>query len=147
MVFAIIGQYTVAVHTRKPPSDEEWAEYLTAHAPLIEKGVSMRVLIVTEGGAPTAVQRMKMNEMVAEWIKVNPDCVRSAIITSSAFVRGVVTAISWFRPIARAFSHDHMDQAFSYLEIPPKYIPEIEQMIPVLKSKLGTDAAPRQYLA
>ena len=144
MVFTTVGHYTVAVHTKRPPSDEEWEEYLTAHAPHFDRGHNMRFLILTEGGAPTAVQRMRMNEMVAEWTKKNPDCIRSAIITNSAFVRGVATAISWFRPIARAFSPDHLDQALAYLEIPSKYFQDIEQLIPTLKAKLGADASAKR---
>jgi hypothetical protein len=140
MVFGTIGQFTVVVHAKGPPTDEEWDEYLKAHAPYFERGMSMRFLVLTRGGAPTAVQRMKMNDMVAGWQKINPDCVRTAIVSDSQLVRGVVTAISWFRPIARAFSPDHLKQALAFLEVPPKHNAEIEQLIPKLKAKLDTDA-------
>lgn len=142
MVFATINQFTVAVHTKNSPNDDEWDEYLTAHAPYIERGVAMRVLVVTEGGAPTALQRMKMNDLVADWMRRNPDCIRTAIITRSAFVRGVVTAIGWFRPIARAFGPDHLEQALAYLEVPPNYAQEIQQIIPKLKAKLVEEPPP-----
>lgn len=138
MVFATLGQVTVALHTKNPPSDEEWEEYLIAHKRYVERGMNMRFLIMTEGGAPTAVQRMVMNEMIADVMRRNPDCIRSAIITRSSFVRGVVTAISWFRPVARAFSPEHISQALAYLEVPESQMAEIEQLIQKLKVKIAT---------
>lgn len=137
MVFATLGQVTVALHTKNPPSDEEWEEYLNAHQRYFERGMSMRFLILTEGGAPTATQRMRMNEVVADWMRKNPDCVRTAIITHSSFVRGVVTAIGWFRPIARAFAPDHIQQALAYLDVPESQMVEIEQLVPKLKAKMA----------
>lgn len=139
MAFKILSDLTVAVHNKQPPNDDEWEDYLRSHAPFFDRGLGWPFLILTEGGAPTAVQRMKMNDMVAEWTRKNPNCIRSAIITRSAFVRGVVTAIGWFRPIARAFGPDNLDQALAYLGIPAARLEEIEQLVPKLKAKLTPD--------
>ena len=63
------------------------------------------------------------------------------IITRSAFVRGVATAIGWFRPIARAFSPENLDQALAYLDVPSTHVQEIQQIIPKLKAKLAGEPA------
>lgn len=141
MAFEILVDITVVVHTKHPPNDDEWEAYLTSHAPFFDRGMGWRFAIFTDGGAPTAVQRMKMNEMVADWMRRNPDCIRSAIITKSAFVRGVVTAIGWFRPIARAFSPDNLDQALAYLDVPASRLSEIQTLVPKLKAKLTPDGS------
>jgi len=142
MVFTTFGRFTVVAHTKKPPSEEEWHDYIMTHKAYFERGMSMRFVIFTEGGAPTATQRQKMTDIVAEWARSNPDCIRSAIVTRSSLVRGVVTAISWFLPIARAFSPENVEQAFAYLEIPPEIIPEIQRVIPLLKAQLTPENPP-----
>ncbi len=136
MVFAIVGNRVVVCHTKNPPSDEEWDLYLEDSRPYFARGMSMRYLVVTEGGAPTAVQRMRMNEMLAEWTRANPNVIRTAIITRSAFVRGVVTALNWFRPIARAFAPEHLNDALAFLEIAPKHLPDVQNLITSLKAQL-----------
>jgi hypothetical protein len=50
-----------------------------------------------------------------------------------------VTAIGWFRPIARAFSPDNLDQALAYLDVPAARLGEIQILVPKLKAKLTPD--------
>ena len=97
----------------------------------------MKFLIVTEGGAPTATQRQLMNEELAAYLKENPRSLRSAIVTASTFVRGVVTALSWFHPGYCAFSPAHMDDAMDYLEVPQQHRAEMIVLAKSLQAQIA----------
>jgi hypothetical protein len=120
MAFQKVGDYFILVHNAAAPTDEEWDEWMSEfdlHS----------ILVVTDGGAPTASQRKRMKlrvdqlrgELAASGTKREP---KVATITASSFVRGVLTALGWFYHDAyAAFPPDHIDQALSYLGVPPKF--------------------------
>jgi hypothetical protein len=136
MKFATIKNFTVVFHSRYPPNEDEWDEYLTACAADFTRNGFMRYLVVSDGGAPSAVQRMRLNENLAHWTRTNPDAIRTAVLTKSAFVRGVVTAINWFRPTLRAYSPDNLGDALTYLGVPPELRSDVEALIPKVRSEL-----------
>lgn len=109
MLHGQFGDTMTMVHTADAPTDEEWeamlAHYRAHRAP--------RVIVFTEGGGPNTLQRGRLNDTLAGTV------VKTAIVSASQVIRGVVTALSWFNPGIRSFSPDRAAQALSYLGVPP----------------------------
>lgn len=138
MAFGKVDEFIVIVHGDSSPSDEEWAPWIEYNRRHFAEGGMVKLLIVTDGGAPSATQRQLTNETLAEFFLENPKAVRGAIVTASTFVRGVVTALSWFNPGYTAFSPERMDDALKYLEVPPDRRPDVLALIKSLKAQLPT---------
>lgn len=102
----------VSVNTDQNPSDEDWDAYLeeiTANVNRI-KGV----LVYTEKVGPSAPQRARSNAAFAE---VGAD-VKTAIMTGSRMVRGMVTAFSWaLGGKVKAFTTLEFSDAVDYLDL------------------------------
>jgi hypothetical protein len=139
MAFGKVGEVMLLVHNKVAPGDEEWnawVEYAFRH---FSPGSMLKCLIVTEGGAPTPTQRLSMNERLSEYLIDNPKALRNAIVTASAFVRGVVTALSWFHPGYCAFSPAHLDDAMQYLDVPDESRTEVRTLIKALQGQIPPD--------
>lgn len=136
MAFGKVDKFVVVVHSKEPPLDDEWNEYIQFNIRTFTPGDMMKFLAVTDGGAPTTTQRMILNEKLSEYVRGNKHLLRSAIVTSSTFVRGVVTALSWFNSGICAFSPTNLEDAMNYLEIPPQYHAEIRLLIKKLRTNL-----------
>lgn len=142
MAFGIIDVFVVVVHNDQTPSDDDWRAWVEwNHKNVVEKGLIGRYLIVSEGGAPTAAQRKMLHETMAPPLKKDPAWIKTAVVTPSTFVRGVMTAMSWLDPIFRAFSPQDIASAYKYLGIPPDYHPGIERMIASLRAEIRRSAA------
>jgi hypothetical protein len=93
------------VHTADAPTDEEWdamlAHYRAKRAP--------RVIVFTDGGGPTTLQRGRLNDALEGMV------VKTAVVTASPVIRGIVTALSWFNPGIKSFVPDRAALALSYL--------------------------------
>jgi hypothetical protein len=100
----------IVVHTDQTPSDEEWDTYL---AEVIERARELRgVLVYSESAGPSAPQRARSNEAY----KAAGVQMRTAIMSSSRLVRGVVTALSWtLADKVKSFSTKEFDPAAKYL--------------------------------
>jgi hypothetical protein len=114
MAWSTVDDLFLVVHDEHAPADLEW------HAWLREYGASLtsvRALIIySTGGAPTTGQRKALLAVLGRFVK-SPTTV---VLTSSALVRGVVTAVSWFVREglrARPFALDDEDRAFAFLAI------------------------------
>jgi hypothetical protein len=96
MGMARAGRVIVAVHTSHNPDGGEWDKWLDLCRVAIEDARkapnTICAAVFTDGGGPTAPQRGALIEILGD--------VRfpTAIITTSAIARGIVTAISWFTP-------------------------------------------------
>ena len=109
MAYRTVNGIFCVAHGSSNPSDEEWKAYLDYY--LANERECLRTLVVTDGGGPNAKQRAE----TAKLIQSAPT--RVAIVSSSTFVRGVATALSWFNKRVQAFSDTEMDRALSYLEV------------------------------
>lgn len=92
------------------PSDEDWDAYLKE---IIESIHTLKgVLVYSEFAGPTAPQRARANEI---YKAANIDS-RTAIMSGSRLVRGVVTAMSWtLADNIKAFPTTDFDGAVRYL--------------------------------
>jgi hypothetical protein len=136
MAFGKVDEFLVVVHNKLAPTDEEWNSWLDFNVRNFSTGSTVKCLVVTEGGAPTPVQRQSMKEKLGELMISNPKEFRNAIVTASAVVRGVVTALSWFQRGYSAFSPAHMDDAMGYLEVPDQFRPEIRLLVKTLQGQI-----------
>lgn len=85
----IAGTVAIVVHTDEAPSDEEWDAYL---AELVQSVSDINGLLVySDKVGPSAPQRARSNEAFA---RAGKD-IKTAIMTGSRVVRGIITAMNW----------------------------------------------------
>lgn len=81
-------------------SAREWEEYIDfCRARLKENQPFALLHDHRKGGAPNAVQRRKLQEMLDQEAKTGSLVRASAVVSSSALVRGALTALTWLRPL------------------------------------------------
>jgi hypothetical protein len=108
----IPGVVAVAVNTNEAPSDKDWDAYLADVAAQIHtiKGV----LAYSESVGPSASQRARVDEAY----KSTQVELKTAIMSGSRVVRGVVTALNWaLGGKVRAFSTQDFTGAADYLQL------------------------------
>jgi hypothetical protein len=100
----------IGVHTERAPSDDEWDGWIE----LCAKATPNRLgfLVFTDGGGPSSIQRSKLS-MIPELKRIP-----SAVVTSSAVGRGIVTAVAWLGTKVRAFAPVNVRDALDYLRVP-----------------------------
>src|SRR5687767_3375736 len=89
MVVGFVGRYVVFVHGKAAPGDDEWEQSLSFYREAPDAR-QVRALVYTEGGAPNAAQRAKLNAVLGG--RKLP----IAVLTTSSIARAAGTAISWF---------------------------------------------------
>jgi hypothetical protein len=99
----------ICVHNAKAPKQSEWAAYVEDLRRLpLEQACQ---IVLTTGGAPSASQRKDITDLTTGRQH------RVAVVTPSAMVRGVVTALNWFNPKVQAFPPERARAAFDYLAV------------------------------
>ena len=112
MRWAIVDAVAIIVHGSGTPSKDEWQAWLHEYrqrSPQLEG-----VVIYSFGGGPTSAQRTELLQIVDKLQHVP----RTIMVTSSAMVRGIITALSWFiAPPKRAkvFAPTELEDAFAAL--------------------------------
>jgi hypothetical protein len=129
LAFKVVDRLFIVVYGPDGPSDEEWDRYL---GDVKRHGIDRtQQLIVTPGGGPNASQRGTLNNLLAG------RSVPVAVMSDSTRIRGVVTALSWFNRLIRAFPPSGLHDALAYLEIPASRADLIEREIRRLQGSLG----------
>jgi hypothetical protein len=110
-------EVTVWLHTKQDPTPAEWAQGVaeTVRAKDRLKGdlSRMRLIAITDGGAPNATQRGELIDVTRDQVKF----AAVSIALSNPLKRGITTAISWLNPLFRAFPPDKFDNALSHLNL------------------------------
>jgi hypothetical protein len=107
MTCSNVSGITVVVVNAHPPSEHEWGEWLSlvhAHA-----GGTLRGLIFSDGGVPDARQRGRFNDLMGGRLAV------LGIVSTSAKVRGVATAMAWFHPHLEVFAPAEFARALEHV--------------------------------
>jgi hypothetical protein len=114
MAWSTHGDLLLLAHDEHRPADDEWRGWLRAYetrSPHI-RGVLVRTL----GGGPSSSQRKELVQaMEAQTIRTP-----TAILTSSAIARGVLTALSWFlsaERLPKTFALDDVVAALTFLGV------------------------------
>lgn len=105
MLHAQFGGTMTMVHTADNPTDEEW-DAMLGH---FRARRAERVIVFTDGGGPTTLQRGRLNDAL------EGSAVKTAIVSSSQVIRGIVTALSWFNPGIKSFLPHQAPLALTYL--------------------------------
>ncbi|MDI1430762.1 hypothetical protein [Polyangium sorediatum] len=153
IAFGTIGEVLVLVHADSSPTDPEWNAYIDAwEAHHATQGRS-RLLVCTEGGAPSAAQRHSLDERVRRF---GPDTARAAILSESLFARVVTNTLSameharasrFLGPLGesqgpassrvyRMFARSDLRHALAWLDVSAKREPEIVRCIEQLKAAI-----------
>jgi hypothetical protein len=126
--YALLGNVFVAVWGRSNVSDAEFPQVLDVFRRLDFD--SVRMLVVTEGGGPTPIQRKSMNNVL------DGKELLTAVVTDDIVIRGTVTALSWFNKKIRSFPAASLDDALEYLDVPDAQIELVVREVDVLRSQI-----------
>ena len=93
------------------PADGDWTEYLRFVERHKSPGRVLRALVLERGYGPTIRQRQALHAATAGV------SVRVAILTNSAFARGVAVMVALVNPGYKAFPFERLHEALAHLEI------------------------------
>ncbi|MDI3285016.1 hypothetical protein [Polyangium sp. 15x6] len=153
LAFGTLGELIVLVHVEQSPTDPEWNAYVDAWVAHHAANNRSRLLVWTEGGAPTAAQRHRLDERIR---KFGPDTARAAIVSESTFARVVANALSVMEHaragrflgalggshapessrVYRMFARADLRQALAWLDIPATREPEIIRYLEQLQAAI-----------
>src|SRR6185503_6498429 len=110
MLWSRDDRLAIVVHSEAAPTDHEWDAHL---ADLTQGDVlaDLKVIVYSLGGGPNGAQRSRLVRVLGN---LTP---RAALLTSSALMRGIGTAVSWFNPNFKVFSLNARAAAFGYLAL------------------------------
>ena len=132
MAYKFCRQKTmILVHTKEPPSDDEWKAYIQDAATLRDRIKGF--LVISEGGGPNTLQRGELNELM----EVEKRGQKTAVVTVNRIARGIVTAMGWFNPGIKAFSTINVQAALEYLGVPANEYDDHLVDLKKLKAELG----------
>jgi len=133
LAFSSVDGVLLIAHGKHAPTDAEFDQLVDKSIELYKTYRFGRTIAISEGGAPTASQRHRLDKRVREEIsKVGEPRARIAILSHSPFVRAVVTASvmlesNWFTwasrnadvaRIYRAFVPSELPLAITWLDVP-----------------------------
>ena len=114
-----VGDLWITVHPDHAITDAEWREHLDVSVTEVQRnGPYPGILVWAPKQGPSAHQRRIMTEEYGK--KLSLDKQRAcAVITDSALVRGIVTALTWFGAgtAMNAFSPPDVSKAFDWLAL------------------------------
>ena len=126
----IVDGVLLVVHGTEAPFDHEWDEYLNQVRLVVATG-RPRAIAITEGGAPTLSQRSQLNQILRGTGAIG------AVVSDSAFVRGIVTALSWFNRGVRSFAPEEFEFACEHLGLSVPQIRHLGARLNALRDSLG----------
>ena len=107
----------VIVSREAPPTDAEWSRYIeevqASAAKYPDNLASMLTLVLSDGGAPNAMQRtgvIALQERTAERAPIS-------FISDSPLVRGATQAIALFNPKLKVFAPGSFSRALAHLGV------------------------------
>lgn len=106
------GRVLVIVHSRRSPTDLEWATFLKEMQTYGQRQ-ELRVVTYSHGGGPDGKQRKMATDLNKD--PARHDFVMVALLTSSAIMRGMGPALSWFLRNIKIFGLDADAEAHKFL--------------------------------
>jgi len=133
MAYEVVGQVVVMVVTSDPPSTAEWDAYIAAVEAFMQRvpGGEGRYLTFSAGGGPSQRQRQQLYAVVKG--RSPP----TAVVTSNAFVRTIVGAMSVFNSKIKVFKPEATTDAFRYLGISELEGKAVSRSVLKLQAELG----------
>jgi len=125
-----LGRLVVTVHSKQPPTEDEWSRYM-GQADVYQPLEDQRILVVSDGGAPNGTQRQQLIDLLHD------ARVPTAILTSSWLMRGAGAAVSWFNPSLRVFGPLALQQALEHLQLTQWERTEALRLLREFQNELG----------
>jgi hypothetical protein len=119
------------VHTHLAPDQGEWDASMDSAIEKAESGTIACILVFTDGGAPNPLQRARITG--SKTFASLP----LAVITDSALVRGVLTALNWMGMAGKPFSTMKVQQALDHLAVPLDQRDELLRLVAIQKMCLA----------
>ena len=102
-------------HRAQQVSDREWKEMLDDLGEYLSSNKVLRTLVKTDNAGPNPKQRNALNELML----LKGASSRTAVMSTSILVRGIVTALSWMRTQdIRSFGDEDYAGALRFLDVP-----------------------------
>lgn len=126
------------LHTPLPPSRDEWGAMMGDLLSYAEKNEARRIvtLVVSDGGGPDVSMRAEM----LDYFKRYHLHMKTSVVTVSRFVRGIVSAVSWFNPQIRAFTPSQLLPALTHLGMSAGAKPRLLQELAEMERELVPNA-------
>ncbi|MET0340761.1 MAG: hypothetical protein ABW252_07150 [Polyangiales bacterium] len=130
------GRLLLGVHNAIAPTDTEWDAWLALASE--RAGQDLRTIVEVYGAVgPSARQRNAMTLVLGG---LDP---RTAVMSDSMLVRGVVTAVKWSGIPIAAFSPGKYHAAGRYLELTPDELSLARSELETLRQAAGVHSVPR----
>jgi hypothetical protein len=100
----------IVVHSKAAPTDREWDAYLAA-MPRGDQLLQSKTIVYSLGGGPNGAQRSRLVQLL------RAGAPPAALLTASALMHGIGTAVSWFIRTLKVFSLNERAAAFQYLDL------------------------------
>jgi hypothetical protein len=123
--------YAVFVHADQNPSDSEWDRVIDEYRK-IAKPSAVKVLVYSDGGAPTATQRAHLVRMLGRPLP------RVAVLTKSVMAQIAAKAVGLFAKELRVFDTSQIDPACSHLQLTEHDRAGLLRALSELRSELST---------
>jgi len=129
------------LHTEQPPSREEWDAVMADLRQYAERSDVRRIvtLVVSDGGGPDVSMRAEL----MEYFKLHHLNMKTSVLTTSRFTRGIVSAVSWFNPQIKAFAPNRLPDAVNHIGLAPAAKPRLLRELADMEREL----APNDCLA
>jgi hypothetical protein len=111
-----------------PPKDADWDAGVAFSARLAPQCMG---ILVWAGAGPNSAQRARIAKIDA--LKDIP----TAIVSSSAVVRGIATAFSWLGKKVKGFAPAQIDDALDFLNVPAAVRPVTVRQLDELRTRLA----------
>lgn len=111
MLFRLTGSVMVVRQGKEPAHEHEWRSFLKE---LGQRDLTtLRVLVATDGGGPSAEQRAALKATMAG------RSVRTAVVTDSIKVRFTIATVALINREHHGFSNRELSQAYDFLQLTP----------------------------
>jgi hypothetical protein len=137
VVTTAVAQVVVMAHNKSPLHDAEWESEYLAHVRRVKSIAgqeSAANLVFAEGQGPTSKQRAVGNAIFG---RNEGYQFKVAVVTTSALVRGAVTALGWFNPLIDAFPPDRYRDAFAHVRLSERDHPAMRKALAELRERIG----------
>jgi hypothetical protein len=115
----------VMIHSKDTPSDDDWTAHLDRLREWLPRTRAPGLMVLSSGGGPTSAQRQRLVGVV------HTATIRVALLSDSAVLRGINTAIGWFlrSKSLKSFSPTRVAEAVRHLGLGPEAVQDAAEMI------------------
>lgn len=127
----------VIVCREAAPSDADWSRYMeevqTSVVKYPENLASMLTIALSDGGAPNAMQRTRVNELQERTAARAP----ISLISDSPLIRGASRALALFNPRLKVFAPGSFSKALEHLGVPSSSASIVKRHVLETEQALG----------